>query len=212
MLGAMNRSSTTGGVSRLAVNAVGRQRGVALLEWMVANSLGLMVVTAALGLFLHQARGALALHQRQLQLQDLGAVTQALRSELRMAGHRRRSGAQAPYDHLRVEHGATPGVAFLCDACGASDPNRPAGIRLQAGVLMHRGQSAGSYQALHDAPTSAWRRWQVAQGQTADCLSLLHIRLEPLGSETASMALTIRPRNLGPLACEHLAAWESPRP
>ncbi|MFM8795357.1 MAG: PilW family protein [Betaproteobacteria bacterium] len=71
---------------RLGACARGPQRGVALLEWMVAHSLGLVVVAAATSLFLHQARVAMALHQRQLQLQDLGVVAQVLRAELRTPG------------------------------------------------------------------------------------------------------------------------------
>ena len=63
---------------RLGAATRGPQRGVALLEWMVAHSLGLVVVAAATSLFLHQARVAMALHQRQLQLQDLGVVAQVL--------------------------------------------------------------------------------------------------------------------------------------
>lgn len=185
------------------------ERGMALLEWMVANSLGLLVTAAAMALFLHQARVVLFLHQRQLQLQDLGAVAQALRSELRMAGHRLRPGTHAAYDRLSLEGSPNPTLSYLCDACGASDPTRPAGFRLQSGTLVHRAQSAGSFQAVHEATTSAWRAWGVSVVQVEPCVPQVEVQLEPMAPGLPAVQLKVRPRNLGPLACE---ATASPAP
>jgi len=185
--------------------APARQRGAGLLEWMLANSLGLMVTAVALSLFTHQARVALALHQRQLQLQDLGVLAQVLRSELRIAGHRLQPTAGSAYDQLVVEGQSNPTVSYLCDACAASDSTRPAGFRLQSGTLMHRWQSAGSFQALHDAPSSGLLSWSVSS--TAEgCLLRVNVQLQPVGLGLAAPRLQVRPRNLGPLPCETLAS------
>jgi Tfp pilus assembly protein PilW len=178
---------------------------MALLEWMVANSLGLLVTAAAMAVFLHQARVVLSLHQRQLQQQDLRAVAQTLRSELRMAGHRLRPGPHAAYDRLGLAGSPNPTLSYLCDACGASDPSRPAGFRLQSGTLAHRAQSAGSFQAVHEATTSAWRAWEVLPAQVEPCVQQVELRLLPAGPALAPVHLKVRPRNLGPLACEATA-------
>ncbi len=199
-----HRMSTTR--SRLTTGGQAPERGVALLEWMVANSLGVLVTAAAMAVFLHQARVVLFLHQRQLQLQDLGAVAQALRSELRMAGHRLSPGAHAAYDRLGLEGGPNPSLSYLCDACGASDPSRPAGFRLHSGTLLHRGQSAGSFQAVHEATNSAWRAWVVSATQVEPCVYQVEIRLFPMSPGLAPVHLKVRPRNLGPLACEARAS------
>jgi Tfp pilus assembly protein PilW len=172
------------------------QRGTALLEWMLASSLGWLVTAAALFVFLHQARVVVALHQRHWQLQDLGVVSQALRSELRMAGHRWRPGAQAAYDQLGLQGSLNPALSYWCDACG----------------LMHRGQSAGSFQALHEVAPTAWRDWVVSRGQTEDCAHRVEITLRPLGTGLGPVVLNVRPRNLGALPCETLARPAAPPP
>ncbi|MFM8738530.1 MAG: hypothetical protein ACKOGB_13020, partial [Betaproteobacteria bacterium] len=75
-------------------------------------------------------------------------------SRQRIAGHRLQPALHPGYDQLQVDSGSNPAIGFLCDACAASDPTRPAGFRLQSGTLMQRAQSAGSFQAVHDTPTS----------------------------------------------------------
>lgn len=192
--------------------ARGPQRGVALLEWMLAHSLGLVVVAAAMSLFLHQARVAMALHQRQLQLQDLGVVAQVLRAELRIAGHRLQPVLHPGYDQLQVDSGSNPAIHYLCDACEASDPTRPAGFRLQSGTLMQRAQSAGSFQAVHDTPTSGWRSWAVATGVAEGCVPHVTVALQPIRPGLGPTTVRVRPRNGGPLACETMASPVVPVP
>lgn len=155
---------------------------------------------------------ALALHQRQLQLQDLGVIAQVLRAELRIAGHRLQPALHPAYDRLQVDSGLNPAIGFLCDACSASDPARPAGFRLQSGTLVQRAQSAGSFQAVHDTPLSGWRSWAVATGVAEGCLPQVTVTLQPLSPGLKPTTVHMRPRNGGPLACEALASPVLPVP
>lgn len=187
------------------------QRGLSLPEWMVAQALGLLISAAAVWLFLHQSQQVSEILLRQVRADEQQALLELLRRELRIAGHRHRTGPNPDYDELRLEGSReSPTLSYLCDECGASDRWRAAGFRLQSAVLSQRLPGTNAYQALHDAPISGLRSWQVSvsrdQGdRRSDCLARVTITLHPQTS-TAPLSASVRPRNLGPLPCETSAS------
>lgn len=177
-----------------------------MLEWMVASVLGILVSGAALLALMAQAHWAVTLVQQQWRADDHHAVNQMLRTELRMAGHRRDAGQRASHDRLDLDSTVNPSLQYRCDACGSAEPAPPASFRLQGGAMSHRGLGTSAHQSLHDPSLSPWSQWRLEQGQTAECTPWVRVTLRPArpanGPTSPDVTLLVRPRNLGLAPCE----------
>lgn len=172
---------------------------------MLATTMGMMLAAAALWLFAQQGQLMRSLFNQQAQAQDFFAMTQVLRSELRVAGQRHQPGASPPHDELLLDEGKAPLLQYLCDRCGSPDRTHASGFRLQEGIMGHRSLGATAHQALNDPRTAAVWGWRISQGQTPDCSPWITLRLEgdPIfAAARFEWIVTIKPRNLGPLNCE----------
>lgn len=170
---------------------------------MVAQALGLLVVTAALWLFVHQAQLVSLSIQRQFRAEDHGALAHALRAELRMAGHRFITGPSPDHDTLRIGGEArNPTLHYLCDRCGASSASHAASWRLLSGALSYRHPGSSAHQALHDGRLSGLEAWRIKPTEGGDCSARVRVELQPAWSGASHLNVQVRPRNLGLLACE----------
>jgi hypothetical protein len=170
---------------------------------MMAQALGLLVVAAALGLFLHQAQLVGLSIQRQFRAEDHLALEQALRAELRVAGHRFVSGPSPDHDTLRIEGPArNPTLQYLCDRCGATDSSRASSWRLLTGTLSFRHPGSNAHQALHDSRLSGLQAWDVEHTEGRECTPRVRVELQPALSSEPPLNIVARPRNLGLLVCE----------
>lgn len=196
------------GLQQRLLNRTGRCRGQAgssLLEWTIASALGLVISAAALLLFTEQVQLLRSMLLRHQQQQDLQAVMQVLRAEIRTAGQRHAPGASADHDAMVWVPTAPRALHYLCDRCGSPDRARQSSFRLLDGALAHRSLGAAAHQALNDP--EVWRigGWRVEQGHHTDCSPWARVVLESsrAGAGNASpIEFSIRPRNQGLLACE----------
>ncbi len=144
------------------------QRGLSLIELMVAIAISLIVIAAALSLFGHQLRESRSVQVELRLMQDLRSAVDLIGRDLRRAGHwgnasagvwqRDTEGAVVnPYAFVTI---ASNQVAFNFSRDGAEnnsvDNNEQFGFRLRAGVvefLLGGGNSGANWQALTDANT-----------------------------------------------------------
>jgi type II secretory pathway component PulJ len=181
------------------------QCGSALLEWILASAIGLVLGIACLLLFIQQLQFLKATLLRHRQAQDIQAVMQVVRAELRVAGQRERSGESPDHDNLRVDAGSPQALHYLCDRCGSTDRSRQSSFRLLDGVLAHRSLGVAAHQALNDPKVWAPDAWRIEQGQTGDCSPWVRLQVSsPVEGSTIAQShtLMVRPRNLGPWVCE----------
>lgn len=196
------------GLQQRLLNRTGRrsgQAGSSLLEWTIASALGLVISAAALLLFTEQVQLLRSMLLRHQQQQDLQAVMQVLRAEIRTAGQRHAPGASADHDAMVWVPTAPRALHYLCDRCGSPDRARQSSFRLIDGALAHRSLGAAAHQALNDP--ALWRlgAWRVEQGRHTDCSPWARVVLESSGAgpgDTGTIEFSIRPRNLGLLPCE----------
>jgi hypothetical protein len=139
-----------------------------------------------------------------LRAEDHLALEQALRAELRMAGHRFATGPSPDHDALQVEGLAgTPSLQYLCDRCGALDRPRAASWRLLSAALSYRHPGSSAHQALHDSRLSGLEAWHVERADTPECSPRVRVELQPAWSGAPPLNVQVRPRNLGLLHCEN---------
>jgi hypothetical protein len=181
---------------------------VVLLEWMVAQVLGLFISAAAVSLLMHQMGLGFQAVQRQWQAQDLGALTELIRAELRMAGHRYTHGAEPAYDRLGHEALGRNAIEYRCDACGSSHRTLPAALRLSQQVLSHRRPGSPVFQPLNDPRLLALSTMSLTEGVRGDCTPWVTVRLiaasthRGLSASESVWVVAVRPRNLGLQPCE----------
>lgn len=177
-------------------------RGFALLDWVVGSALAMLIGTGALVLLAEQIKTLNHSMAQWSQAQELQAIEQALRSELRIAGQRNTPGQSADHDSMVLDPGAGPALHYLCDRCGATDRAAQAGFRLADGVIWHRSLGSRSYQSLNDARSLALASWTIDLAKARDCPPRLKVQLLPKASASPPVDLWIRPRNLGLGSCE----------
>ena len=152
-----------------------RQRGVSIVELLVAMAIGLFIVATGLTLLTGNLRENRSLLLEARLMQDLRSAADLVTRDLRRAGYwgdaeagvwqRGASGVTAnPYTALSPSAAASDGVAFRFSRDAAEnntlDSNEQFGFRLRAGVLeMLLG--GGNWQAMTDTHTLQVTRFSV---------------------------------------------------
>ena len=136
-----------------------RQRGLSLIELMIAITVALFIAAAGGSLLVGQLREHRALALEARLTQDLRTAADVITRDLRRAGYWGNAGAVAgtnPYTALTPETAAadTVSLRYSMDATenNVVDGNEQFGFRLRAGVIELQ-LGAGNWQALTDAGT-----------------------------------------------------------
>lgn len=168
------------------------QRGLSLVELMVAIAISLIVIAAVFSFFSHHLRESRAVQVELRLMQDLRSASDLVARDLRRAGHwgnasagvwQRDTEAAAvnPYAFVTV---ATDDVAFNFSRDNsennAVDSNENFGFRLRSGVVEFL-LGNGNWQALSDANTVTVTSFTVTP-------SVQHVSLEGMCATTCSAA------------------------
>jgi prepilin peptidase dependent protein B len=168
------------------------QRGLSLVELMVAMAIGLIVIAAALNFFSRHLRESRAVQVELRLMQDLRSAADLIGRDLRRAGHwgnaaagvwQRDAGAADvnPYAFVTI---ASNDVAFNFsrDAVDNNtvDSNENFGFRLRSGVVEFL-LGNGNWQALSDANTVTVTSFTVTP-------SVQHVPLEAMCATSCSAA------------------------
>jgi prepilin peptidase dependent protein B len=168
------------------------QRGLSLVELMVAVAIGLIVIAAAFSFFSRHLRESRAVQVELRLMQDLRSASDLIARDLRRAGHWGNASAGVwqrdaevmavnPYAFVTI---AANDVAFNFsrDAVdnNAVDGNENFGFRLRAGVVEFL-LGNGNWQALSDASTVTVTSFTVTP-------SVQHMSLEGMCSTVCSAA------------------------
>ena len=136
-----------------------RQRGLSLIELMIAITVALFIAAAGGSMLVGQLREHRALALEARLTQDLRTAADVITRDLRRAGYWGNAGAVAganPYAALTPETAAADAVSlrYSMDATenNVVDGNEQFGFRLRAGVIELQ-LGAGNWQALTDAGT-----------------------------------------------------------
>jgi prepilin peptidase dependent protein B len=170
------------------------QRGLSLIEMMVAVAIGLIVIAAALNFFNRHLRESRAAQLELRLMQDLRSVADLIGRDLRRAGHWGNAGAGVwqreaqtllsnPYAFVTI---ASHNVAFNFSRDDADehaenntvDTNEQFGFRLRAGVVEFL-LGNGYWQALSDANTVTITSFTVTP-------SVQHVSLEGMCATACS--------------------------
>jgi prepilin peptidase dependent protein B len=170
------------------------QRGLSLMELMVALAIGLIVIAAALSFVSRHLRESRAVQVDLRLMQDLRSVADLIGRDLRRAGHWGHASAgvwQRDADTVAVNPYAFVTVAsnhitfnFSRDASenNAVDTNENFGFRLRSGVIEFL-LGNGNWQALSDANTVSVTSFTVTP-------SVQHVSLEGMCATACSSADT----------------------
>ena len=136
-----------------------RQRGLSLIELMIAITVALFIAAAGGSMLVGQLREHRALALEARLTQDLRTAADVITRDLRRAGYWGNAGAVAganPYGAFTPETAAadTVSLRYSMDASenNVVDGNEQFGFRLRAGVIELQ-LGAGNWQALTDAGT-----------------------------------------------------------
>lgn len=170
-------------------------------------AIGLALVSMALALLLHQAQVLRHTASRVRFDQDLEAVSQLMRTELRRAGLRQTDGPSPAHDRIVVEGASNATQVHYRSDTEATSAGSLSTLRLSAGGLQHRTPATGSFQGLHDQQTLSLSTLSLSLRDQPGCGLLvdayLLTRPSILGEISAqNHNLAIRRRNHGPMACE----------
>jgi prepilin peptidase dependent protein B len=169
-----------------------KQRGLSLVELMVAIAIGLIVIAVALNFFSRHLRESRAVQVELRLMQDLRSASDLIARDLRRAGHwgnaaagvwqRNSEAATAnPYAFVTI---ASNDVAFNFsrDAVDNNtvDTNEQFGFRLRSGVVEFL-LGNGNWQALSDANTVTVTSFTVTP-------SVQHVSLEGMCATACSAA------------------------
>jgi prepilin peptidase dependent protein B len=168
------------------------QRGLSLVEMMVAIAIGLIVIAAALNFFSRHLRESRAVQVELRLMQDLRSAADLIARDLRRAGHWGNAAAGVwqrdadavtanPYAFVTI---ASNDVAFNFsrDAVDNNtiDTNEQFGFRLRSGVVEFL-LGNGNWQALTDANTVSITAFAVTP-------SVQHLSLEGMCATACSAA------------------------
>jgi prepilin peptidase dependent protein B len=168
------------------------QRGLTLIELMVAIAIGLIVIAAALNFFSRHLRESRAVQVELRLMQDLRSAADLIARDLRRAGHWGNAAAGVwqrdaeavtanPYAFVTI---ASNDVAFNFsrDAVdnNSIDTNEQFGFRLRSGVVEFL-LGNGNWQALSDANTVTITSFTVTP-------SVQHVSLEGMCATACSAA------------------------